>query len=400
MLRLEVMSAANSSDREHGQGQASAVNHDAAWAAPFRSALAHAPRAIRVLSPCVGLNSPARAAAEMGMPWESSGDWDTNGALAEVARMFCGDGHRLHIGRLRGDVCSVPLEELDKTADAIISGPPCPPYSTMGKRLLECDPRASVFTAILQWISFLSKHGRLQFFILENVPGIMRKRRADQESFADWVMSGLRETLPQDWEVDLRTHNSLQCMLPQSRPRVFFVGWGPAMRQTRFQKRVLSQPYFAWPQVELLSFLDHEPADGDWEQLSTRQKVNALEYLRQFQGRVAESGWRRTVAIADVARDPMLSFDTVFSIGYMRTLRTNCSHLWLLPSEDLQSSFGPRGRFLSRSEKCRAAGIVASSVVSLSDTQLCTALGNTIPVPLIGIVSFPLFRAWIVAAGA
>ena len=41
------------------------------------------------------------------------------------------------------------------------------------------------------------------------------------------------------------------------------------------------------------------------------------------------------------------------------------------------------------------AGIVPESLRLLSDQELDKAIGNTIPVPLIGTVMFPVLRAWV-----
>eukprot|EP00972_Heterocapsa_arctica_P071217 10519730-Heterocapsa_arctica.AAC.1 len=51
------------------------VHHRPQCAVDMVSALAHTPRSMKVLSPCVGINAPERAAREMEMPWESVGDY-------------------------------------------------------------------------------------------------------------------------------------------------------------------------------------------------------------------------------------------------------------------------------------------------------------------------------------
>jgi hypothetical protein len=116
-----------------------------------------------------------------------------------------------------------------------------------------------------------------------------------------------------------------------------------------------------------------------------------LAQLQSFQPSCAEDA---TVAIVDVARDPFGQVDATAVAGGTRTLRTNCAYLWILPSTAWVPTFGVRGRFLSRDEKCRIAGLVPSSLSGLSDNDVTRAVGNTIPPPLVGVVMYPVLRAW------
>ena len=71
-----------------------------AWAASFaRELKEQSARAVRVLSPCVGLNAPERAAREMAVPWESAGDYDINLHLADVLARLARNPNQLHVGR-------------------------------------------------------------------------------------------------------------------------------------------------------------------------------------------------------------------------------------------------------------------------------------------------------------
>jgi hypothetical protein len=168
------------------------------------------------------------------------------------------------------------------------------------------------------------------------------------------------------------------------------------MRATAFQRRVLAQPLLSWPRVDVLGFLDQVRSDVDFEQISFRQQLNVIEQLEGFHRDLRE-GLVASVAIVDVGRDPASKFDSTRAVGSTRTLRTNCSHLWVLPSPELIPAFGPKGRLLNRQEKCKVAGIRPSSLADLDAEALDTAIGNTIPVALVGVVLFPVFRAWIKA---
>lgn len=208
-------------------------------------------------------------------------------------------------------------------------------------------------------------------------------------------MEQLRIALPPGWTVELKHHNALLCMLPQSRPRVFIIGTSPGMRATKFQARILDRQYPLLPLVRLLDFLDHERKDEDWAGLSLRQQANALAQLQVFREVVEKKGIELEVGIVDIARDPNRGIDADIAFGCTRTLRTNNSHLWVLPTRALEGTFGTYGRFLSTCEKCRVAGIKPESLYGMTSADIETAIGNTIPVALAGVVMYPLFRAWI-----
>ena len=134
-----------------------------AWAVDLRPFLANSSRPIKVLHPCAGLNAPERAARELQMRWVSSGDYEVNPALAATLRKVSSNADQLHVGAMDGDILAVDVSTLDLETDAVISGPPCPPFSSIGKRLIECDMRSCVFIAVMHWIVYLATSGMLAF---------------------------------------------------------------------------------------------------------------------------------------------------------------------------------------------------------------------------------------------
>eukprot|EP00969_Alexandrium_andersonii_P044041 1932082-Alexandrium_andersonii.AAC.1 len=52
-------------------------------------------------------------------------------------------GEPLALGPDTGNVNTKPLDSL-ADADGLVSGPPCPPYSSIGLRKLEADARSTV----------------------------------------------------------------------------------------------------------------------------------------------------------------------------------------------------------------------------------------------------------------
>ena len=371
-----------------------ATFEDPSWAAPFQPYVSRAKRPVRVLAPCVGIDAPQRAAHELRVPWKNVASYDTNVALRPVLERL-GDNQAgdpsLHIGKMCGDVMRVSLAELDLEVDGLVSGPPCPPFSSMGHRLHELDPRAHIFLTVCAWIIHLATHGKLSWWILENVSG-MKKRRAGQDcSFAEWFLFEVRSLLPEGWQVQLLEANSCHCCLPQDRARIFFVGTSALLRQTPLQRRILAQPPLERDRVGLSNFLDPVSSPADYDSLTMLQQLHVMTQLEKFQ---LEVGKRDVVGVVDIARDPDKERDSAYKVDGVRCLRTNNKHLWLLPSRSLAAIYGEKGRLLSRSEKCRVCGVPPSSLRDLTESELNVALGNCIPVPLIGHILVPVLRAW------
>ena len=102
------------------------------WAEPLRPRIKRAPRPLRVLSPCCGLNGPGRAIDALEVPWASAGDYDVSFFLYKYLSQWI-PFSSIGCGRVAGDVLDIPLDHLALDIDALISGPPCPPFSCIGK---------------------------------------------------------------------------------------------------------------------------------------------------------------------------------------------------------------------------------------------------------------------------
>ena len=229
---------------------ATATFSEAPWAESFVAAMRQAPRPVKIISPCVGINAPERAAREMEMPWESCGDYEINRSLGPTLCYLAQDISKVHVGPRTGNIIDVQVADLDLAADGLVSGPPCPPFSDFGRRLVEVDPRTSVFFTVARWILHLAEFGSLSFWIIENVCGI-RKRRSGEQSFGDWFIAEMKSAMPHGWEVTFLEHNSIDCCVPQSRPRVFFIGTSGSLRTSPRQRRILSAPLMVRPHVDI-----------------------------------------------------------------------------------------------------------------------------------------------------
>ena len=152
------------------------------------------------------------------------------------------------------------LAELNGSqVDGLISGFPCPPFSDMGSghalneqdktktkganttskstkvRQLS-DARSLPMFAVIRWICLFAQRCGLQWFGLKNVPGILKRKRKEPQSFGEWLAAKLVQELEaievKGWQVRIIKHSSKDCFLPQHRPRVFFQGTSPDMRLT------------------------------------------------------------------------------------------------------------------------------------------------------------------------
>ena len=114
--------------------------------------------AIALLLPCAGLDSPGRSMSELNMPYTVKGAWEVAVGPCKVLRSMYSkrpDRVNFHYGPHNGDACSIKSNSLPD-AEGVISGAPCPPFSSMGKTGGWRDPRAKVRLRILRWLQVLA----------------------------------------------------------------------------------------------------------------------------------------------------------------------------------------------------------------------------------------------------
>ena len=146
-------------------------------------------RTVRVASSCVGVDSPVRAARALRYPWASVLVYDIESELVPALERLHGPYRRSHIraGRRKGDFTRLSeemmMDHLHKygyaVRDGLVSGFPCPPYSSIGSRKLGDDPRAAVCTAVVWMIKWLAWRAVLSWFVLEKVGGITKRARGE-----------------------------------------------------------------------------------------------------------------------------------------------------------------------------------------------------------------------------
>lgn len=150
---------------------------------------------MRISLPCAGIDGPSKAMAEGGWPIRATNIYETEAklqpALMRLHRALGTDIKQLHVGKAMGDICGDG--RLLQPSEGLIAGPPCPPWSALGKKRGNSDPRAAVFWQVLEDIRLLAQAGTLKFFVVENVVGIRKKQPGEKQPFVreleDWFIA-------------------------------------------------------------------------------------------------------------------------------------------------------------------------------------------------------------------
>ena len=116
-----------------------------------------------------------------------------------------------------GDIASLnehidDYEELLSDITLVCGGPPCQGFSMANRQRILDDPRNSLYK---QYLIFL-KHVRPQFFIMENVKGMMNKK--------DEIVQNLREYLGEEYQYDYAVLKAQDFGVPQNRERFIMIG--------------------------------------------------------------------------------------------------------------------------------------------------------------------------------
>lgn len=105
---------------------------------------------------------------------------------------------------------------LPKNIDGIVGGPPCQGFSLSGNRD-PSDPRNSLFMQFARSVDISAPN----FFVMENVPGILSARNSNGESVKDIIVNVFSDL---GYSVAINTLDASEHEVPQKRKRVFFVG--------------------------------------------------------------------------------------------------------------------------------------------------------------------------------
>ena len=348
-------------------------------------------RPLRLLLPCAGFDAPGFALKALKIPFEVVGAWDVACGPAKVLQSLY---HRsvVHTGEQAGDITKVNPRDLPD-AEGIVSGTPCPPWSSAGKGLAWEDERSSPFLKLIGWVSEMAcKRKCLQLFILENVKGVKCKRKGTQRTPLRHMLRLLRKSVPAEWVISV-TEVGSEC-LAQHRPRVYIVGHTavnpPERKVEDFMTKMPSQ------RLEDILLL-HKVPNQDPEQVLTKKQLANLRVYSKQVNKIMSRGKKRAIATFEVARDPYkprAGIDT----DHIRCLRASAPKLWIM--SHLRSIPGSRersglglwqsgriSRLLHAAEYCLLQGFSPSMMPrNLSDREVKKGMGNAMSVPVVGMI--------------
>jgi DNA (cytosine-5)-methyltransferase 1 len=138
-----------------------------------------------------------------------------------------------------GDIQKVDFSELkfqNSQVFGIIGGPPCQDFSIRGSKSGLDGLKGTMTYLYYEKIMDLSP----SFFLMENVPGLVLLNRTKD------AFKSILDLFKEDYFISLKILNSLEFGIPQSRERLFVVGFSKKI----FSKRILieSDDWFPWPQ--------------------------------------------------------------------------------------------------------------------------------------------------------
>ena len=207
------------------------------WAAEMRQVFSpwtQTGKDLRILLLCAGVDAPSYAFQMMGIPHVAE-VWDVDPWLKPALLKLHRSCERLHVGPIAGDILRQPCCSFG-SANVLVAGPPCPPWSSMGVQKSWDDPRAAVFDKVLKVINDQAWRSRSSgprsdaffMFLLENVEGMLKRSKADKEAGLPCPMEQVRlrlqETLPACWILTVMRAETCEAGLPHKRGRVYLRG--------------------------------------------------------------------------------------------------------------------------------------------------------------------------------
>ena len=344
------------------------------------------PSPIKVLELCGGMSSASLAVnALLGQrKLELVGFYDVDDDLKSAMDSLHGRDHPcVHLGA-SGDILRLAPDAFPP-CHGLVAGPPCPPWSALGKRNSFEDPRAAVFWRVVDVIIFAGQHSKLLFFILENVPGLLKRNNGSAEPPVKVIVRALEEALA-SFVVEVICVNTLDFGLPQSRPRVYIVG----RRQSAFP-RGQPPPVRPFAGRSPMSSILERTASAPPKHYTPTQTQNIADFKVKYAAWMTDPGQKGKYMVVDTSRTP--SDRTVWGsaahepdISECLTASGPSLHVFALGEGSGTLSVD---RPLSARERGSLQGFPASvlSVLSqLPERFVRRATGNAMSIPVVGSV--------------
>ena len=353
-------------------------------------------RRLRVATPCMGIDGAGHALKLLKCPADIINCYDLEDSyrscLTKHLHSMGMQVVELHVGKIDGNLLSVPLTSLSRPVDFLISGPPCPPWAGQGKHKGRADPKADVFMAVVSWVIFLVGSGGLLGVVLENVPGIMSETSDGHESVGAVFLKVLRKYCPEfDWVVDkLELVNYLH---PQTRVRVFIRGLRKVICQCvppplqSFGRRSLKEalglsPYTPRNVLSVPQQQNLKDAEAEAKKLHAAGKVNLCDLI---------------VVPVDRSWDEDIQYNASLSVNQCPTLTTHNVYLFVLEVGDVINNIEDSQRTYFRKitdpERLALQGFPPNLALDLPPNRIVFAAGNAFPPPLIAALLHPMLKA-------
>jgi site-specific DNA-cytosine methylase len=288
--------------------------------------------------------------------------------------------------------------------DGIVSGPPCPPWSSIGSRSGKNHSLAQVWDKVCEILCDQAKKGAV-FFIIEMVPGMAHKPRGQAMSFHEqWI-----EDMSPMWSCQTFQVNSKDYGLPQCRRRNYTVGFN--------KSRLTMPPQPPPPELTLpprppplglascqghcrwglqLQDVMHPGLPPFREEFCTpQQRANLQEFKRLAMEKLTDTGSTCDFVVCVQAdRDPFKSsFGRLLRLdGSVSTLRTSNEMEWMLVFSllgELKAS-----RPVHPYERFALQGFQVSHCAGqqLSKSEVLLTTGNAMSVPVVGAIFTSVLR--------
>ena len=131
---------------------------------------------------------------------------------------------------LQEDLTKLPVESLRTLRgdiDILVGGPPCQGFSVAGpQRKDPNDPRNSLFREFIRFAEYLAP----KVTVIENVPGLLRRKTADGKPVVEVIVSAIREI---GYETHVEILRAQDFGVPQIRERLFIFGFRPSLLESR-----------------------------------------------------------------------------------------------------------------------------------------------------------------------
>lgn len=139
-------------------------------------------------------------------------------------------------------ITSVAFGSLKPRVFGIIGGPPCPDFSAAGKDEGVTGERGKLTQVFIDLVCKL----RPSFFVMENVPGLYRKKH---RPFFDDIRKQLEEG-DEGYLTDFEILSALELGVPQNRDRLFLIGFQKKFLVTDRSDylRLCVGKWFPWPE--------------------------------------------------------------------------------------------------------------------------------------------------------